>query len=94
MTLCIGVGCTRCSIRLSVCKCDHCVQNINKRRDPREGMSGGREIPVLMKTSHTTLSASSSSSSSHMHSEKDQADGWSCVSVMAAGMALTEGLHT
>lgn len=55
----------------------------------------GREIPVLMKTSHTTLSASSSSSSSsHVHSEKDQADGWSCVSVMAAGMVLTEGLHT
>lgn len=54
MALCIGVGCTRCFLRLSVCKCDHGVQNINKRGDPGEGMSGRREIPVLMKTSHTT----------------------------------------
>lgn len=50
--------CTRCSVLLPICKCDHYVQNINKRGDPREGMSGGREFPVLMKTSHTPLSLS------------------------------------
>ena len=67
------------------------MQNINKKGDPGEEMSGDGKIPVLMKASHTSLSASSSP----VHSGRDQADRWSCASaVAAAGMAATEGLHT
>lgn len=54
VTLCAGVECTQVlCVPLRTLVRSLCAEK--REGDPREGMSEGREIPLLMKTSHTRL---------------------------------------
>lgn len=60
---------------------------------PQGGTSERKEVPVLMKTSHTHLCLSFSVSASlHVRSESDKADRWSCVSAFGSRCSFDRGV--
>lgn len=64
-------------------------------RNERGGPQGGDEWRKRNSFTDENLTHTSHSASpSRVRSETDQADRWSCVSAVAAGMALTGGLQT